>query len=258
MTAPKKAADKPKRVGFLATGSEIVSGEILNTNSQTMAQVMLEHGISLGEHVIVDDGQDNISEAFRFLLSRHDAIISTGGLGPTSDDLTRNAIADVLGLKLIFNPTSYQKIVDRITHRYGQIAIPETNKRQAYFPEGSLIIPNPNGTADACQINFQNKLIYLLPGPPSECLPIFSEKVLPHLCEQSFNSESRLYRWTVQGIPEAKIAELLEEALKEFNLIFGYRARSPYIDIKLNLSPSPELKIILGKVEAIVGPYLVL
>lgn len=262
MTVPNTAADslksqKSKRVGFLATGAEIISGEILNTNGQSMAKAMLEHGISLGEQIIVDDQPDNIAAAFKFLLARHDAIISTGGLGPTSDDVTRNAIAEVLGLELIFHPESYEKIIARFLKKYGHPNLPISNQRQAYFPQDSIIFPNLNGTADACLIQAQEgKLIYLLPGPPHECLPLFSDHVLPHLLSQAFATPFRLYRWTVTGIPEAEIAEKLELALKEFNLCFSYRARSPYIDIKLTLSPSPELERIIKRVRQVISPYI--
>ena len=263
MTAPSNLVNKNqnknyKRVGFLATGSELITGEILNTNSQAMADAMLLRGISIGEHLIVDDDVNNIKEAFRFLLSRHDAVISTGGLGPTSDDVTRNAITEVLGLELVFDSNSFQRITDRILKKYTEV--PVSNKRQAYFPEGSLIIPNENGTADACEISFKNnnqtQWVYLLPGPPRECLPIFTNTILPSLIKNNFETDRKLYRWRLQGVSEAKIAEQLEEALKEFNLIFGYRAHAPYLDIKLNLSPGPDLSKILEKVESLVGPYI--
>jgi len=250
---------KSKRLGFLATGSELVTGELLNTNSQIMADASLQHGIHIGEHILVDDDQTNIQEAFRFLLSRHDGVITTGGLGPTSDDLTRNAIAQVLNLELVFSPESYERILNRLMKKFGWDIhkIPKSNKNQAYFPAGSRIIPNLNGSADACEIKFKNKIIYLLPGPPKECLPLFSEDVLPSLLNSNFGSEKKLYRWRLQGVPEAQMAELLEHELKKYNLIFGYRAHSPYLDIKLNLSPGPDLEDILNLVGKLVRPYLI-
>lgn len=252
---------KNKKIGFLATGTELITGELLNTNSQIMADSLLQHGIKIGEHVLVDDDQDNIQDAFRFLLEKNDCVISTGGLGPTSDDLTREALAQLLNLNLIFNPTSWERILTRLNNsgRYPTGNIPLSNKKQAYFPENSQIIPNLNGTADACEItceiNSQNKIIYLLPGPPKECLPIFSEIILPSLLNNNFGSDQKLYRWRLQGVSEAQMAELLELELKKYNLIFGYRAHSPYLDIKLNLSPSAELEEILNLVEKLVGPY---
>ncbi len=257
-TVVDKIKSKNKKIGFLATGSELTTGELLNTNSQIMADVLLQHGIHIGEHILVDDDQNNIQEAFKFLLDRHEAVITTGGLGPTSDDLTRNAISQVLNLNLIFSQESYERILNRLIKKFdGDLnKIPQSNKKQAYFPDGARIIPNLNGSADACEINFENKFIYLLPGPPKECLPLFSEQVLPSLLENNFGSDQKLYRWRLQNIPEAQMAELLELALKKYNLIFGYRAHSPYLDIKLNLSPRPDLEEILNLVEKLVRPYL--
>lgn len=250
---------KSKKIGFLATGSELVTGELLNTNTQIMADTLLQHGVKIGEHVLVDDDQSNIQEAFKFLLNRHDCVITTGGLGPTSDDLTRNAVSQILNLNLIFSSESYDRMLNRLIKKFDWDLdkIPKSNKNQAYFPEGSRIIPNLNGSADACEMFLNNKFVYLLPGPPKECLPLFSEDVLPSLLKNNFASDQKLYRWRLQGVPEAQMAELLELELKKYNLIFGYRAHSPYLDIKLNLSPSSDLEEILNLVSKLVGPYLI-
>jgi len=253
-----------KRVGFLATGNELTQGEILNTNSQIMARSLLDHGITLGEHLVVDDQEDNLIAAFNFLLSRHDAIISTGGLGPTSDDLTREALAKLLQLDLIFNPPSYDRLIHRLAQspRYQSVAqIPISNRKQAYFPEGAEIFPNLNGTADACRVILNHqKYIYLLPGPPLECLPIFEQYIIPELLSQNFGSTKRLHRWSLQDVSEALIAELLErelaEELTEFNLKFGYRAHKPNLDVKLLLNPGPATDKIIQKINTLLQAHL--
>ncbi|MCX7123974.1 MAG: competence/damage-inducible protein A [Gammaproteobacteria bacterium] len=246
-----------KRVGFLVTGSEITAGEIINSNSADMAAIMQEWGMNLGEHLICNDRQANIKASLIFLLSRHDAVITIGGLGPTSDDVTRLAVAEVTHQKLIFNESSWQKIVARFAKR-NILAIPENNRQQAFFPAQATILPNPNGTADACFLETNEKYIFMLPGPPSECLPLFKNGVLPHLQEHGFQSSLRLFRWRLLGIGESNIAEKLEQLETEYNLEFAYRAHYPFIDVKLILDPYIKFHSkILAQVEMIVQPYFV-
>lgn len=244
-----------KRVGFLATGSELITGEILNTNGQKMAQHCQDLGIEIGEHIIVDDGLENIEAALRFLLERHDAIITSGGLGPTSDDITRNAVARVLNLELEYHEPSWASIVERLSKR--NIPIPESNRQQAYFPAGSQVYPNENGTADACGIQHKDQWIFLLPGPPRECIPIFEHKVLPTLREQGFATGKRLYRWRLMGVSEAGMAETLEAAFGPNEVTFAYRASYPYLDIKLTLSENDDINRVTEAVYQIVKPHLV-
>lgn len=244
-----------KRIGILATGSELTTGEILNTNAQTIAQELQALGIAIGEHLVVDDTQSNIESALQYLLSRHDAIITIGGLGPTSDDLTRFALNSVINSTLIFNEQSWQRIVERLSRR--NIAIPENNRQQAFFPENATIIINTNGTADACYVPFQNKHLFMLPGPPRECIPIFNESVLPKLLALQFASHKRLHRWRLMGISESLIAEQLENFGKPYRLQFAYRAAYPYIDIKLMLEEDEHYTAIKNGINQLLKDYLV-
>jgi nicotinamide-nucleotide amidase len=244
-----------KRLGFLATGSELTTGEILNTNGQKMAQTLLEYGVEIGEHLVVDDREENIFIALDYLFQRHDAIIVSGGLGPTSDDRTRFAISRYVGEELLFIEASWQRIVDRLSKR--NIPIPENNRQQALFPKTAVIFPNINGTADGCYLSFQGKLIFMLPGPPRECLPMFKEFVLPTLETNLFYSTKRLYRWRLMGVSESAIAEELEVIGNPYKLEFAYRAAYPYIEVKLFIENNLELQSILSAVTAVVQPYLV-
>jgi len=244
-----------KRVGFLATGSEITSGEILNTNSQKMAQILLEHGVEIGEHVVVDDQEDNIAIGLNFLFQHHDAVIISGGLGPTSDDRTRFAISQFAKQELIFVEASWQRIVDRLSKR--NIPIPENNRQQAWFPQNAVVFPNVNGTADGCYLPCQDKLLFMLPGPPRECLPLFKEYVLPILETHQFYTTRKLYRWRLMGVSESAIAQELEIVGMPYHLEFAYRAAYPYIDIKLMLDNTFQLETIISAITAVVQPYLI-
>lgn len=244
-----------KRIGFLVTGSEITSGEIFNTNSAKMAEALQEWGVMLGEHILCDDNPINIEASFRFLLERHDAVITCGGLGPTSDDVTRIAISKVAGQKLIFNEVSWNKIVMRLSKR--NLSIPENNRQQAYFPEQAKILPNEQGTADGCMLTIDDKLVFMLPGPPRECMPIFENQIFPFLLkENGFTSPLRLFRWRLMGVSESAIAECLEPLAQEFGMSFAYRACYPFIDVKLMLNPhNKNHSKLLLRIEQRVKPY---
>jgi len=246
------------RVAFLATGSEIVSGEIINTNSQQLAQILFSYGILAGDHLCVDDDQTNLNAGLSYLLSRHRVIITTGGLGPTADDRTRYCIAKLLNQPLRFDDECWQRIIKRITSHGKYLSY--SNRQQAYFPQQAINIPNNNGTADAFYLEYGQQLIIALPGPPKECLPIFNEIFLPLLCElPNLRHNGRLYRWTVTGVPEATIAEKLNESVTlVFQHEIAYRASAPYIYIKVFIiDDDPNRADIIATIETIVSPYMV-
>ncbi len=246
-----------KRVGLIATGSEIISGEILNTNGQHIAQSLQAEGIEIGEHIVTDDQDCNLARAIRFMLDNHDAIMTTGGLGPTSDDRTRFVLSDITQQALIANSDSWQRIMQRL--QKFKLQANESNRQQALFPQNAIIYANKNGTADGCKWPiYQGKHIYMLPGPPRECLPLFENHVLPDLVTHQFATEKRLYRWRLMGASESTVAEKLESELAQFGLTFAYRAAYPYLDIKLLLNPHDEkTQTITNQIYQIVQDKLV-
>ncbi len=244
-----------KTVGFLATGSEIVSGEILNTNGQNIAQSLQEKGVLLGQHVIVDDQEENLYQALNYLYQSHQIVIITGGLGPTSDDRTRFVVAKLINESLEFHQPTWDWIVKRFSER--NIPITENNRQQALFPKSATVLPNENGSADACMIKHNQQWIFMLPGPPRECLPIFEKYVLPAIEEAGFTSDERLFRWRLLGTSESKMAEQLEPLAEKHQVTFAYRAGYPYLDIKVILPNNETNKIIVDDIRELVSPYLV-
>lgn len=243
-----------KRIGFLVTGSEVTSGEILNSNSARMAEMLQEWGVKIGEHILCDDQPDHIEASLLFLLDRHEAIIVSGGLGPTSDDVTRNAVAKVADQALVFHAPSWQKIRDRLSIR--NLPITENNKQQAFFPAQATVLKNEHGTADACFLTIAGKLVFMLPGPPRECLPLFEQQVFPILKEKAFHTDWRLFRWRLMGVSESLIAATLEPIAAAFPIEFAFRANYPFVDVKLMLNPQHKNhNQILLAVEKAVKPY---
>lgn len=243
------------RIALLATGNELTEGDILNTNGQKIAQLLVDNGLVVGLHVITSDDENDIVTALRFLLSSHQIVIITGGLGPTSDDRTRYALSTVLNKELLFDEISWK----HICVRFAQLKrVPHvSNRQQALFPAGAHIILNENGSAPGCAIDCQNKTIYMLPGPPGECLPMFEEAVLPTLIKQNAGGKRTKLSWLLHGAVESEIAAMVDEIVKPYSLITGYRFERPYLQVKIYLQISNPIDEIYALVNNILQPYLV-
>ncbi len=246
------------KIALLATGDEIVNGDILNTNSQTTAQKLTENGFVVGMHASAGDHDAEIIAAMHFLLQHHQALIITGGLGPTSDDRTRFCLSDAVNKPLEFNAESWQRIQNRFKElSYGEI--PASNKQQCLFPQGATVYPNYRGTADACKVEYQGKIIYMLPGPPHECLKILDDNVIPDLQQQQqIKPSNRIFlKWRLFGIGEGSIAEELDALMQDYDCETGYRAAFPFIEFKLNIAHGEDVEHIRTLVEDVIAPYLI-
>ncbi|MFZ9035007.1 MAG: competence/damage-inducible protein A [Francisellaceae bacterium] len=249
------------RVAFLATGDEITTGDIINTNTPKLAEILYEHGYHPEMHLAIYDNEAKIINGLKFLLANHDMVITVGGLGPTEDDCTTAAIAKTLGEELIFNKESWQRIVQRVSRRFDHV--PENNKKQAFFPQGATILVNHHGTADGCYLNvpFEGKSrhLFMLPGPPSECFAMFHDAVEPILNSFTQKPATRhSYRWQLLGASEAHVASELKPIADRFGELVGYRAAYPYLEIKLNTlnSNQAEIRRLVGEMEAVMKPHL--
>ena len=241
------------KVGFVATGDELTQGDILNTNGQAMAHKVHSLGLSIGQHVITNDDEDEIIAALRYQLAHHDIIILSGGLGPTSDDKTRFALAKCIGKELIFNEANWKQIVARLS-KYNRL-IGDHNRQQALFPENASILNNPNGTAAGCSVEYHGKTIFMLPGPPSECLPMFKDYVLPAL-EKLSSTQYRL-KYFLTGASEGDIAAKLDAAVAHLDCRTGYRCNKPDLEFKLSTSNKAHFEEAQKLVEPIVEAYLI-
>lgn len=244
------------QIGLLATGDEISNGDILNTNSQEIARQLFKQGMHIGMHMVTSDLITDIEQAINFLLKNHQAIIITGGLGPTSDDLTRFALGQAVQRPLTFDEPTWDDIVRRLKH-FGYDTPPESNRQQALFPEGAEIIANPNGTAAGCIATHNNKLIFMLPGPPAECLPMFRDVVLPRLVQNGFQQIEYHKSWLLFGVSEGHIAEILDAVAKPYSCVTGYRLHYPYIEFKIHGNHADNFSKLLPLMEETVKPYLI-
>ena len=168
---------------LISVGTELLMGNIVNTNAQYISQRLADLGIDCYLQTTVGDNHDRLVEAVHGALRRADIVILTGGLGPTADDLTKETVSDAFGKKLVLDEASLEYIKARFAKRGHEMT--PNNVKQAYFPEGCIILPNPNGTAPGCIVETEAKAAILMPGPPNEMVPMFETSVLPYLEKRS-------------------------------------------------------------------------
>ena len=164
---------------LIAVGTELLLGNIANTDAQTLSQELSALGINVYYHTVVGDNPDRLRQVVEIAKGRADIIITTGGLGPTCDDLTKNVLAECFGKKLVYNEAAAERM-EAYFARMGR-PITENNYQQAYLPEGCVPFQNDWGTAPGCGFVSDGVRVIMLPGPPSECGPMFRHRAVPFL-----------------------------------------------------------------------------
>ncbi len=162
---------------------------------------------------MVGDNPARLADAVKLALSRADIVITTGGLGPTYDDLTKETVAACMGKKLVLHPECLKEIEEYFARAHREMA--PTNEKQAWLPEGCIVLHNPNGTAPGCLMEADGKKVAVLPGPPREMRPMLQNELLPHLMQKGQRLVSHKLRVTA-SLPEGEDAEaLLQPAIKK-------------------------------------------
>jgi nicotinamide-nucleotide amidase len=164
---------------IIMIGTELLLGQIVDTNAAFMGQVLAENGMNLYQKTTVGDNSVRIKEALNAALDRSDVILTSGGLGPTEDDITRDCIAELLDRPLEFRQDLYETLV-ALFERFRYV-MTENNKRQAYAPRGAIAIPNPNGTAPGLIVEDARGTIVCMPGVPGELKPMLVDSVIPFI-----------------------------------------------------------------------------
>lgn len=169
---------------ILCVGTEILHGDIVNTNAQYISKKLAEIGIDVHYQSVVGDNPNRMSKAFELAFSRADIVICTGGLGPTKDDITKEILADFFKLEMVYDENSFVHVKEMYA-RFRK-DFPENNMRQTYFPKGAKILDNEYGSANACILREKAddgnyKICALLPGPPNEMKPLMEKEVIPYL-----------------------------------------------------------------------------
>lgn len=236
MTAPEpRTGTRPLPAycaAIVAVGTEVCAGDIANTNGAWLANELTKAGLRVTLHLVVEDDRTDIAHALDQAAKAASQVFVIGGLGPTTDDFTREVISSWTGRPLVFQHESWQRILSRF-ERLGR-STPPSNKQQCYFPQESEVFANANGTADAFTCQTSSGKIWALPGPPRELKGIWNDHFSPLLKNVVPASARRQLRtWQCLGQGESLLAEITEQCLSGSDLERGYRARFPYVDIKV-------------------------
>src|SRR5215211_790447 len=217
---------------IIAIGSEILLGETIDTNSAYLARQLAGIGVGLFRKSVVGDNQERIAATIGEALGRAEVVICTGGLGPTVDDMTRDAVAQALGRPLVF----HQHLLDQIEARFRSFGRPmsESNRRQAYVPEGARIVENPRGTAPAFIVEDSRGTVVVLPGVPSEMRYLWENVIVPYLRDERGQTGMILVRTLhAAGLSESVIGEMVADLMAQDNPTLGISAKRAQYELRI-------------------------
>ena len=222
------------RVETITLGDELLLGVRENAHLTYLGNQLAHHGIEPAANLVIRDNPEDIRLFFSEAWNRSDLVITTGGLGPTTDDMTRENIAQALGEQLVFDPS----VEIALRERFSQLGrpMPEINLRQCYRPGNAEIINNPYGTAPGLWLKKDNKILIMLPGPAREMHPMFQEQIIPRLQKEGCFPEIDCYlQIRTAGMGESSVAEKVEHLFKgKEALLIGYCAHAGMVDIRLS------------------------
>ena len=201
--------NKAYNTEILSVGTELLLGHVTNTDARDISELLSKIGVNVRYHTVVGDNPERLAACVEIAKARADVIITTGGLGPTCDDLTKQVLAECFGLKLVENARERAGLYDYIHPERG---FSENNFTQAMLPEGCTVFHNDWGTAPGCAFEKDGKIVVMMPGPPNECLPMFRRCAIPYLKrlseEQILSHSIRIF-----GIGESTVDDLFAEEM---------------------------------------------
>lgn len=223
---------------IIAVGTEILLGDIVNTNAQYLARRLASLGVNVFHQSVIGDNVERLKEELKLAFDRSDMVITTGGLGPTQDDLTKETGAEFFGKKMVLHEDSLKRVEDYFKKL--NKTLNEGNKKQAYFPEGSIILPNNHGTAPGCIIEENKKILIVLPGPPREMKPMFEDSVVTYLRKFQKNIlVSKVLR--ICGIPEGHMSEEISDIIESgINPTVAPYAKEGEVTLRITASAKSE------------------
>jgi nicotinamide-nucleotide amidase len=238
---------------IVAVGTEILLGEITDTNSVYIAQVLRDLGVNVFFMTSVGDNEERIAQALRIALGRADVVVTCGGLGPTIDDKTRQGVALATGRALVF----HQALLDQIAERFAsfKVKMSESNRQQAYLPDGATVIENPVGTAPSFIVEHEGRLLFSLPGVPREMKFLLNERVGPYLRQRYDLGIIKSKTLRTAGIGESILGELIgEDVQRASNPTVGLAAHMGQVDVRIaaKAKTQAEADTMIAETEAVL------
>lgn len=224
---------------IITIGTEILLGEIADTNSVYMAQALRDIGVNLYFMTSVGDNEQRIADAIRTAFSRAQLVITCGGLGPTVDDVTRQGVARATDRDLVF----HQELLDQISARFSgfRVKMTENNRRQAYLPTDAILIENPVGTAPSFIVEHEGHAVISLPGVPREMKFLFKERVIPYLSQRYGLRIIKSHTLRTAGVGESALDTMIgQDLLEQNNPTVGLAAHQGQVDVRITAKADTE------------------
>lgn len=243
----------------ICVGTEILMGNIVNTNATRIAEQLATLGITHYYQTVVGDNSDRLAETIKLALSRSDVVILSGGLGPTEDDLTKEVAAKCMGKDLVFDERAWDEITTYFLKR--GIKLTENNRKQAMVPVESKVLYNPNGTAPGIIMEENGKIVILLPGPPMEMVPMLEDQVTPYLREKS---DRHIYSKMVKmcGVGESIVESEISDLIHSNNPTVATYAKTGEVHVRVTGAGEDDkeakklVKPIVKELKARFGAYI--
>ncbi len=235
------------KASILAIGTEITIGQIVNKNASNLSAKLKSLGVETTFHLTVPDDRKLILSALNFAELQSELLFITGGLGPTSDDFTRDLISQWSGLKMQFDEASWAHVQQRLTSR--GFSVREMQRQQCYFPETAVVLTNASGTANAFYFTILRptgkKIVFVLPGPPREIESVWKDHIDSLLQPLTKDINKPVTKsWDTLGLGESDVAAIVESVLAQFSVNthveIGYRVHLPYVEVKATYLSSAE------------------
>ena len=251
------------RVELVSVGTELLLGDIVNTNTAYLSKELAALGFGVFRQTTVGDNRERLIKTLESAFLENDTVIITGGLGPTDDDITKECAAEYFGREFYFHEYSWVKILERLT-RSGRNIITENNKKQAMIPEGAIVLENYCGTAPGIIIEENNKRIILLPGPPREMRDMFEKSVKPYL--EKFSSKQFISKYVrFYGIGESLLETKIKDIMdNQTNPTLALYAKTGEVLLRITVSGDDKaecedlIRKQLDEIEKRVGEYIYL
>ena len=251
------------RVELVSVGTELLLGDIVNTNTAYLSKELAALGFGVFRQTTVGDNRERLLKTLESAFLENDTVIITGGLGPTDDDITKECAAEYFGREFYFHEYSWVKILERLT-RAGRNIITENNKKQAMIPEGAIVLENYCGTAPGIIIEENNKRIVLMPGPPREMRDMFEKSVKPYL--EKFSNKQFISKYVrFYGIGESLLETMIKDIMdNQTNPTLALYAKTGEVLLRITASGDDKeecedlIRKQLDEIENRVGEYIYL
>ena len=226
-------------VELVSVGTELLLGNIVNTNARYLSEKCAMLGLSVYYQTTVGDNEERLAEVIKTALNRSDIVILNGGLGPTEDDLTKETCAKVMGLPLVTDQHTKERLKEYYKGRKKE-DLPESNWKQAVIPEGAVVFDNGNGTAPGLVVEQNGKMVILVPGPPNELYPMMEKQICPYL--QKKNEEVILSQMVkICGFGESKVEEMILDLIdKQTNPTLATYAKQGEVHLRVTARAATE------------------